>query len=74
MTTENLLDVLPGTRLALLDGSEAEVIHNPADGAWLFCRYLSHPTMPSLVDGREHAVFVHDVDTILSPGVEAPKE
>jgi hypothetical protein len=70
----NLLAVPPGTRLRLLDGATAEVVQNPADGMWLFCRYLAHPDDPSLVDGKEHAVFAQDVDAVLPPQESQRKE
>jgi hypothetical protein len=56
----NIRDLAPGTRVALADGSEAEIIDNPADGVWIFARYLSSPHDPALV-GQEEMVFAQDV-------------
>ena len=38
----------PGTRIALADGAVAEIVSNPADGVWLFARYVSSPSDPAL--------------------------
>lgn len=70
MTEINLLELGPGTRIALLDGAVAEVVENPRDGVWLFCRYLSHPDDATLVDGRERPVFAHDIQDVLAAGDE----
>lgn len=68
MTKEiNLLSLPVSTRIRLLDGAVAEIVQNPEDGIWLFCRYVSHPVSPELVDGQEHAVFAQDIDTVLDP-------
>lgn len=64
MTIINFLDVNVGDRVVLLDGSEAVVTHNPADGLWLIGRYILH-TKPAMTDGREHSIFAHDVKEIL---------
>ena len=50
----------PGTRIALADGAVAEVVSNPADGVWLFARYLQSPRDPALV-GQEEMIFAQDV-------------
>ena len=42
----------PGMQIVLVDGAEAEIVSNPLDGVWLFARYLSSPTDPSVV-GRK---------------------
>lgn len=63
----DLLDILPGTGLTLMNGATVNVKHNPRDGMWLFCEYLSHPSNPSVVDGREHAVFAQDISHRTSP-------
>ena len=56
----NIRTLAPGTRIALLDGAEAEIVSNPADGVWLFARYLSSPRDPALV-GTEEMIFAQDV-------------
>ncbi|WP_459615699.1 hypothetical protein [Bordetella sp. 2513F-2] len=62
---DNFLDVVPGTRIVLLNGAQAVVTYNPEDGLWLFARYTSHPTHPELVDGTERSIFAHDVKELL---------
>jgi hypothetical protein len=56
----NIRDLPPGTRVALADGAVAEIVSNPADGVWLFARYLEAPGDPSLV-GQEEMIFAQDV-------------
>lgn len=38
----NAIDVPVGARLLLLNGDQVEVVDNPGDGVWLFCR----PVLP----------------------------
>ena len=56
----NLRLLEPGTRVALSDGSTAEIVSNPKDGVWVFARYLSSPRDTSLV-GTEEMVFAQDI-------------
>ena len=56
----NVRTLVPGTRIALADGAVAEIVSNPADGVWLFARYLESPRDPALV-GREEMIFAQDV-------------
>ena len=56
----NIRALAPGTRVALADGAVAEIVSNPADGVWLFARYLEAPRDPSLV-GQEEMIFAQDV-------------
>ena len=56
----NIRALMPGTRLALADGAVAEIVSNPADGVWLFARYLEAPRDPALV-GQEEMIFAQDV-------------
>lgn len=56
----NIRSLLPGTRIALADGAVVEVVSNPADGVWLFARYLESPRDPALI-GREEMIFAQDV-------------
>ena len=56
----NIRDLPPGARVALADGAEAEIVSNPADGVWLFARYLTSPRDPALV-GQEEMIFAADV-------------
>jgi len=48
-------------------GAEAEVVSNPADGVWLFARYLSSPSDPTLV-GQEEMIFAPDVVAVRQAG------
>jgi len=50
----------PGTRVALSDGSTAEIVSNPRDGIWVFARYLVSANDASPV-GTEEMVFAQDI-------------
>jgi len=63
----NIRALTPGTRITLADGAEAEIVSNPADGVWLFARYLSAPGDPTLV-GQEEMVFAADVTAVRPAG------
>ena len=56
----NLMLLQPGTKIALSDGSIAEVVSNPLDGVWVFARYLSSPSDTALV-GTEEMIFAQDI-------------
>ncbi len=56
-----------GTRIALEDGSLAEIVSNPADGVWVFARYLSSPSDPQRV-GNEEMIFAQDIVEVQSGG------
>ena len=56
----NIRALQPGTRIVLADGAVAEIVSNPADGIWLFARYLEFPKDPALV-GQEEMIFAQDV-------------
>ena len=56
----NIRTLAPGTRVTLADGAVAEVVSNPADGVWLFARYLECARDPALI-GREEMIFAQDV-------------
>src|SRR5260370_35477563 len=56
----NIRALAPGTRITLADGAEAEIVSNPADGVWLFARYLSSPRDPALV-GQEDMIFAAEI-------------
>jgi hypothetical protein len=60
----NLRRLEPGTKIGLSDGSTAEVVSNPLDGVWVFARYLSAPSDPSLI-GTEAMIFAQDVVEVL---------
>ena len=49
-----------GTRVALVDGTTAEIVSNPLDGVWVFARYLSSPDDPGRV-GSEEMIFAQDI-------------
>ena len=55
----NIRAIAPGTQVTLLDGATAEVVSNPADGVWIFARYLSAPD-PALI-GQEEMIFAQDI-------------
>ncbi|HVC56695.1 MAG TPA: hypothetical protein VND95_12115 [Stellaceae bacterium] len=61
----NIRALRPGTRVALADGAIAEIVSNPADGVWLFARYLEAPRDPALI-GQEDMIFAQDVIEIRS--------
>ena len=56
----NIRQLAPGTKIALADGSLAEIVSNPADGVWVFARYLSAPGDPTRVGGEE-MIFAQDI-------------
>jgi hypothetical protein len=56
----NIRDLKPGTVVALLDGAIAEIVSNPADGVWVFGKFLSSPTDPSRI-GEEEMIFAQDI-------------
>ena len=56
----NIRVLQPGTRITLADGAVAEVVSNPADGVWLFARYIADPTDQSRV-GEEDMIFAQSV-------------
>ena len=60
----NLLNLVPGEKLALSDGSTVEVVSNPGDGMWVFARYLSSPADPSQ-EGTEEMIFAQQVVALL---------
>ena len=59
----NIRDLQPGTRVALVDGAEAEIVSNPADGVWVFARYLTSPADPARV-GSEDMIFAQDIVSV----------
>jgi hypothetical protein len=63
----NIRALAPGTQIMLADGAVAKIVSNPADGVWVFARYVESPRDPALV-GQEEMIFAQDV-----VGVEAPK-
>jgi hypothetical protein len=56
----NVRELVPGTSVVLADGAVAEIVTNPGDGMWLFARYLTSPSDPTLV-GQEEMIFAPDV-------------
>jgi hypothetical protein len=53
----------PGMQIVLVDGAVAEIVSNPMDGVWVFARYLSSPSDPSVV-GSEEMIFAQDIAEI----------
>jgi hypothetical protein len=62
----NIRALTPGTQITLADGAVAEIVSNPADGVWVFARYLQSPRDPALI-GQEEMVFAADVVEVRSP-------
>ena len=62
----NIRALMPGTQITLADGAVAEIVANPADGVWLFARYLQSPRDPALI-GQEEMIFAQDVVAIAQP-------
>jgi hypothetical protein len=62
----NIRALMPGTQITLTDGSVAEIVSNPADGVWVFARYLDSPRDPALV-GQEEMIFAQDVVAAAPP-------
>ena len=56
----NIRQIAPGTKIALVDGALAEIVSNPADGVWVFARFLSSPSDPARVGGEE-MIFAQDI-------------
>ena len=56
----NIRTLSPGTRVVTNAGAVAEIVSNPADGVWIFARYLESPDDPGLV-GEEEMIFAADV-------------
>jgi hypothetical protein len=50
----------PGTRIVLEGGAVAEIVSNPADGVWVFARYLTSPDDPARI-GSEEMIFAQDI-------------
>jgi hypothetical protein len=63
----NIRTLQPGTQIALVDDATAEIISNPADGVWVFARYLSSPDDPARV-GSEEMIFAQDIVEIRTAG------
>jgi len=63
----NIRALAPGTRISLADGADAEIVSNPADGVWLFARYLTAPRDPALI-GQEDMIFAADVVAVHAAG------
>lgn len=63
----NIRALTPGMRVALADGAVAEIVSNPADGVWLFARYVEAPGDPALV-GQEDMIFAQDVVEVRGGG------
>jgi hypothetical protein len=63
----NIRALMPGTQITLADGAVAEIVTNPADGVWVFARYLSSPRDPALI-GQEEMIFAQDVVAARAPG------
>ena len=60
----NLRHLEPGMKLSLTNGATVEVVSNPADGVWIFGRYLTFPDDPSQ-EGVEELIFAQDIVGIL---------
>jgi len=60
----NVRVLAPGTQVTLADGSRAEIVSNPADGIWVFARYLTSPADTSR-EGTEELIFAPDIVEVL---------
>ncbi len=58
--TLNLVDVPPGMRLTTKAGDCVEVVENPQDGSWLYCR--SVPPGSDTATGPIEPVFAQDIE------------
>jgi hypothetical protein len=56
----NIRSLEPGTRVVLENGAVAEIVSNPADGVWVFARYLISPDDPGKL-GTEDMIFAQDI-------------
>jgi hypothetical protein len=56
----NVRELPVGARLILASGATAEIVSNPADGVWLFARYLTSTDNPEQI-GQEEMIFAQDV-------------
>ena len=56
----NLLDLVPGEVVEMSNGATVEVLSNPKDGMWIFGRYITSPSDPSL-EGTEEMVFAQEI-------------
>jgi hypothetical protein len=63
----NIRSLGPGTRIVLEGGAVAEIVSNPADGVWVFARYLTAPDDPARV-GSEEMIFAQDIVEIREGG------
>ena len=59
--TLNLVDLQPGVRLRTKAGQLVEVVENPQDGIWLFCRIVDAADMTP-AEGPIEPVFAQDID------------
>jgi len=62
----NLRELTPGTRVRLINGQEAEIRENPADGMWVFGQILDASGAPAS-DSDEEPIFAHDIVAIVEP-------
>lgn len=63
----NVRTLPPGTRVVTTDGAVAEIVSNPADGVWLFARFIESPGDPARI-GQEDMIFAQDVVEVRRPG------
>jgi hypothetical protein len=61
----NIRSLGVGARVILATGAEVEIVSNPADGVWLFARYLSSDGDPAMI-GEEEMIFAQDVVEVRS--------
>ena len=55
----NLMDVQPGQKILLKDGTTVEVVENVGDGIWLKAK---------LANGEEELIFCEDIVNIVDVG------
>ena len=59
-TDFNVLDLVPGERVRLADGTTGEVVSNPRDGMWVMVRFIESTADPSQND-TEGLAFAEDI-------------
>jgi hypothetical protein len=64
MTVIQLMELKPGQRISLKDGSTAEVTDNPLDGVWVQARYIESPANPAII-GDEELCHCEDIARLL---------
>lgn len=59
----NVIDIMPGSKVALVGNAVGEVVENMGDGEWLLVRYLKVPNGQA---GAEELCHAQDVIRVIS--------